>query len=120
MPIDFKIVNSDLVRIDGKTKLTSGLDEKRQSIENRLKTRLGEYFLDVNNYGLDHEKVLSVSEKKPSDDLIEIGVRQCLFQDDNVKTIDEVIVLETFRGKNISFKATLKTEEEIEGGVEVG
>lgn len=116
--IDLKTVNSDIYRIDNKTKLTSGFDEILQSIKNRLLTRKGEFFLDV-NYGLEYENIFSITQKDPSEELKRFAIRECILQDDRVSRVEEIEIQKNKRTVSIKFKAYLKTNEELEGVIEL-
>lgn len=116
--IDLKTVNSDIYRIGNKTKLTNGFDEILQSIKNRLLTRKGEFFLDT-NYGLEYENIFSITQKDPSEDLKRFAIRECILQDERVDKVEEIKIKKKERTANIRFKAFLKTQEELEGVIEL-
>lgn len=120
MPIDIKLEQHDVLRVNGITQLIGGTAEKIQSLTNRLSTRQGEYFLDA-EYGLDFESVLSVTQKEPDETEKEVAVRECILQDANVTVVNDVSVTGTKdRNTSIIFTAELNATETIVGGVEIG
>ena len=118
MSIDLKVTNDDLVRVNGKTVLTSNLEEIKQSIKNRLLTRKGEFFIDT-EYGLEYDNVFSTVNKNLSNETVELEIRTCILQDSRVDTVDVEVLKKEKDTLYINFKAVLLTQETIEGGVEI-
>lgn len=118
MPYDLLIENDDIVRRNGVTKLVNCTDEVRQSLANRLKTRKGEHFLNI-GYGLDWELIFG--DKGVTKDMVTIAVKECLFQDSNVQSVDSIEIsdISSERTIEIIFTATLVSGEQIIEGVEL-
>lgn len=119
MSVDIKIKNDDIVVESGKTKLTEGRNQIIQSLENRLLTRKGEYFLNI-NYGLDYDSVFSIKEKDPLNEIKILAMRECILQDDRISSVDRIEVAKKERVLEVYFECTLKTGDQITGGVELG
>lgn len=119
MPIDIKTTNSDIVFENGKMQLVNDKAEILQSIENRLKTRKGEYFLDT-TYGLDYTEIFSMNEKHIDVERQELAIRECLLQDNRVSRVIDVNVEQHDREANISFKIEVEGTGELEGGITIG
>lgn len=115
MPIDIKTENGDIIFQNGKMQLVNEREEILQSIQNRLKTRKGEYFLDV-NYGLDYENIFSMNEKFIEIERQELAIRECLLQDSRVSRVISVDIKHEEREAIINFTIEIQ-DGEIEGGV---
>ena len=117
MPVDLKVSNSDLFRVNGKQKTIDKKDELLQSLKNRLLTRKGEYFLDI-DYGLDYENIFPISTKFVDDEIKKMSIRECLFQDERIISIESIDIKHNQRQTDIKFKA-ISVFGAIEGGVEI-
>lgn len=115
MATDLKTNQFDLVRVDGKTLTTDSRDEIRQSLQNRLSTRLGEFFVDT-TYGLEFENLLSYDQKRISKESQELAIRECVLDDDRIELVESIEIIQNGKATTINFVAKIK-DDIIEGGV---
>lgn len=118
MARDILVHNGDVVITGGKTQLVDGEKEIIQRLENRLKTRKGELFTDT-TYGIDYSYIVSIDSKEPTQELKELGVRECLLADEAVESVNIINVTKNDRETSIEFTARLTTGEIVTGGVEI-
>lgn len=109
----FKIENGDLVFDKfGNIEMVEGKEEVRQSIERRLTTNLGEWFLNT-DFGLEYDKIKGKNKKQEG---VELAIRECILQDERISEV----IFKDFKIDNkdrslfVSFNA-IANDELIEG-----
>lgn len=102
-----KIIGDDiqLFTVDGD-------EELRQSIERRLTTRLGEFFLNT-GFGLDMDSIVG---KQVDKEQVDLAIRECLLQENRILEVNGInIEITNDRKAKINFTAkTIDTTIESE------
>jgi phage baseplate assembly protein W len=111
----FKLINGDLVVENGELSMVEGQEELVQCVKNVLGTNKAEWFLNP-DMGI---KFRSFLEKNLNEEEMREQIRQGLFQEPRIKTVDEI----TFefdkptRSMTVRFTATAVDGEKVEGEV---
>lgn len=97
---------------DGNLKMIYDTDVIVQNIRNVLSTWKEEFFAD-DEHGTDYEEIMGKSQNEIEDDEIEEIVREAVFQEEEVSSVEDVTYTLNGRRLFVTVVAILSNEEEI-------